>query len=81
MVGSKGNQHVSLRRGTIDSLARFSADSTLIGPTKEKNRLWPFIFLLPPDSVISLKLLVPQKSFTYQNLQDFIGKSTKVFSK
>ena len=33
-----------IRRGTIDSLIRFSADSTIIGPTKEKIGLWPFIF-------------------------------------
>ncbi len=34
-----------IRRGTNDSLVCFSADSTLIGPTKEKISLWPFIFI------------------------------------
>ena len=41
------------RRGTIDSLVRFPADSTLIGPTKEKIGLWPFIFYcLPTQSYL-----------------------------
>ena len=44
----KGTLHVFInapRRGTIDSLVRFAADSTLIGPAKEKISLWPFIFI------------------------------------
>ncbi len=42
-----------IRRGTIDSLVRFSADSTLIDPTKEKISLWPFIFYcLPTQSYL-----------------------------
>ncbi len=39
---------ISFRRGTIDLLVRFSADSKLLGPTKLKNHLGHFIFLFPP---------------------------------
>ena len=45
---------VVIKRGTIDSLVRFSADSTLIGPTKEKNSLWPFIFCCLPTKDITI---------------------------
>ncbi len=63
----------------MDSLVRFSADSTLIGPTKEKIGPRPFIFYCLPSHISWT--IGPTKSFTYQNLQEFMGKSTKVFSK
>ncbi len=34
---SEGLHVMYVRRGTIDSLVRFSADSSLIGPIKKKN--------------------------------------------
>ncbi len=69
-----------LRGGTIDLLVRFSADGKLLGPTKLKNHLCHFILLLPPDSDISLALVGPQKSFTYQKLQDLMRKTAGMVS-
>ncbi len=66
---------MTVKRGTIDLLVRFSAYSSKIGPINKKKTPLPFYFLLPPTSGISLDLIVSQKSFTYQNLQDFITHS------
>ena len=60
---------VPVRPQLLDSMVRFSADSSKMGPTKIKKHQNHFIFLYPPDSDISLELLVPQKWFTYQYLQ------------
>ncbi len=51
-----------LRPWSLDLSLRFSADSSKMP--------FSFYFLLPPDSAISLELMVPQKWFTYQNLQN-----------
>ena len=63
----------------------FSADSNVIHPTQEKKYNFPFIFLLPPDSAIphgiSLEIMVPQKWFTYQNLQNLTRKMVRLLSK
>ncbi len=63
-----------IRRGTIDLLVRVSANSILLGPTKLKNHLYHFIFFVAPNIDISLDLMNPQKSFTYQNLQDLTAR-------
>ncbi len=60
---------VTLRPHLLDSMVRFSADSSKMGPTKIKKHQNHFIFLYPSDSDISLELLVPHKWFTYQYLQ------------
>ncbi len=41
----------SVRPQLLDSMVRFSADSSKIGPTKIKKHHTHFIFLCPPDSV------------------------------
>ncbi len=43
---------------------------------KEKMRISFYFYCPPSDSAISLKLMVPKKWFTYQNLQNFMGKKT-----
>ncbi len=49
--------------------------------TRPKKKMQiPFYFLLPPDSVLSLEPMVPQKWFTYQNFPDSMRKTVKKLS-
>ncbi len=48
---------------------------------RKKKSGFYFFFILPPDPIISLDLLDSQKSFTYQNLQDFARKTAVKFCK
>ncbi len=50
-------------------------------PAQIKKPPLSIYFLFPPDSGISLDLLVPQKSFMYQNLWNLVMKTTKITPK
>ena len=48
---------------------------------KEKSENFILFFIAPPDSAISLELMVPQKWFAYKNFQDFMRKIARKPSK
>ncbi len=72
---------MSIRPQLLNSMVHFSADSSKMGPTKIKTQYPNFIFYALPTLYISLELLVPQKWFTYQYLQDLTREIIKIKSK
>ena len=70
----------TVRPQTIDLSVRFSADSSKIGPTKLRNSTILLFFTLPTLH-ISLELLIPQKWFTYNFLQNQTRNTAKIQSK
>ncbi len=69
---------IFIRPQLLGSMVRFSADSSKMDPTKIKKHQNHFIFLYPPDSDISLELLVPHKWFIYQYLQYLTRNTAKI---
>ena len=78
-IGPLHRQKRIVRQQSVDSWHGGSTDVMKIPPI-EKKKQEPIFFNCDLPT-LSLELLVLQKWFTYQNLQDFIRKTTIIFSK
>ncbi len=68
---AKNNVQLYIRKG------KFSMADQPNQTKRADRKKWDFtlFFIFPTDSIIFLDLLKSLKSFTYQNLQDFAGKT------